>query len=85
MQDRSTSQASFRVEELKGAFANLKGSQDQVLKLFASVAASLSDSPDIGPSHPLARKWEDIRQVRKSYIANWIPNTFLLWRVVARL
>ena len=59
----SRSQAAHRAEELKRAFMALKGEQEDMLGLLRTVSDSLEGCPSIGGSHPLYRKWQDIRQV----------------------
>ena len=61
------SQATFRAEQLKEAFMDLKRNQKDVLDLFKSVSDSINACPDIGDSHRLATQWQNIRQVRQCY------------------
>lgn len=51
------------IDELKEAFAALTGHETETMHLLRSVADSLAACPDLGTSHPLAVKWDGIRQV----------------------
>ncbi|KAH9839099.1 uncharacterized protein C8Q71DRAFT_855747 [Rhodofomes roseus] len=49
-------------EELKKCFATLLNDQQEIQKLFKSVAGQLETTPQIGEHHPLTEEWNTLRQ-----------------------
>ena len=75
MRDPLPSQATFRANELRAAFATLKRDQEDMENLFKSVSDSLWESKAIGRSSSIYQSWQEIREAS---VRDFRTRTFLM-------
>lgn len=63
------SHMSCNVEELRSAFDNIRKDNQEVLLLLTRVSTHLQTCREIGQSHPLTWRWENICHVSQIYRA----------------